>query len=111
LQKVDAQSSSFLRAILSEVDFRDANLSGAKFGAADLARAKFGGARMLAADLRGANLDGARELTMEQLSQALTDRTTVLPNGRRGPYMRYSGAEKPRIREDATERRRPPQED
>ena len=56
-------------------------------------------------------MDGAREMTMEQLCQALTDRTTVLPNGRRGPYMRYSGAEKPRIRDDAAERRRKPKED
>jgi hypothetical protein len=80
------------------VDFRDANLGGAKFCGADLTLARFGGARMLAADMRGANLDGAREMSMEQLSQSLTDRTTVLPNGRRGPYMRYSGAEKPRIK-------------
>ena len=110
-QKADTQSSSFVRAILGEVDFRDANLSGAKFGGADLARARFGGARMLTTDLRGANLDGARELTMSQLSQSLTDRTTVLPNGRRGPYMRYSGAEKPRIREDPAEFRAASTED
>jgi hypothetical protein len=85
---------------LSEADFRDANLNGAKFGGANLTRAKFGGARMLTTDLRGANLDGARELTMAQLSQALTGSTTILPNGRHGPYMRYSGAERPRVQDD-----------
>jgi hypothetical protein len=47
------------------------------------------------ADFRGANLEGARELTSEQLQHALTDRTTILPNGSRGPYTRHSGAEKP----------------
>jgi len=51
---------------------------------------------MTTTDLRGANLKGARELTSEQLMQALTDATTILPNGNRGPYIRYSGAEKPR---------------
>ena len=44
---------------------------------------------------RGADLKGARELTAEQLGQAMTDESTVLPNGRRGPYLRKSGAVKP----------------
>jgi hypothetical protein len=28
--------------------------------------------------------------------QAVTDSGTILPNGSHGPYMRFSGAEKPR---------------
>jgi hypothetical protein len=48
------------------------------------------------ADFRGANLSGARELTSEQLCQSLTDNRTILPNGNHGPYMRNSGAEKPK---------------
>jgi hypothetical protein len=43
---------------------------------------------------------------MAQLSQALTGSTTILPNGRRGPYMRYSGAEKPRVLDDLPKSRR-----
>jgi len=46
-------------------------------------------------DFRGANLVGARELTPEHLLTSLTDQSTVLPNGKRGPYMKNSGAEKP----------------
>jgi hypothetical protein len=28
--------------------------------------------------------------------QALTNQSTILPDGRSGPYLRFSGAEKPR---------------
>jgi uncharacterized protein YjbI with pentapeptide repeats len=59
-------------------DFGNAKLSGARFGAAQLAMA----------DFRGADLTGALELTGDQLSKALTDATTVLPNGSRGPFHR-----------------------
>jgi len=31
----------------------------------------------------------------EQLGMSVTDQTTILPNGKKGPYMKYSGAEKP----------------
>jgi hypothetical protein len=29
------------------------------------------------------------------LCQALTDQTTILPNGKHGPYLKRSGAERP----------------
>jgi len=94
----DLASAHMLRCVLREADFREANLSGVKLGATSFARARFGGAKMFAADLRAADLRGARELTQEQLSQALTDSSTTLPNGKSGPYLRFSGAEKPLIR-------------
>ena len=75
-------------------DFREARISGGDFGRAVLARSRFGGAKLKTADFRGADLTGARELTGEQLLQTLTDEATVLPNGKRGPYMRNSGAER-----------------
>ena len=53
---------------------------------------------MFGADLRGAELSGARDLTAQQLQHALTDTGTVLPNGSRGPYMKFSGAENLRSR-------------
>jgi uncharacterized protein YjbI with pentapeptide repeats len=68
--------------------FRDAVLAEAwrDFSRCVLGGARFSGAQMTTTDLRGANLQGARELTSEQLMQALTDATTILPNGNRGPF-------------------------
>jgi hypothetical protein len=53
------------------------------------------GADLSSVDFRKADLEGARDLTQTQLGRALTDETTILPNGSRGPYMRRSGAERP----------------
>jgi uncharacterized protein YjbI with pentapeptide repeats len=58
--------------------------------------ARFQGAVTFGADFRGANLAGAAGLTPRQLMQARTDQETILPNGSRGPYLLYSGAEKTR---------------
>jgi uncharacterized protein YjbI with pentapeptide repeats len=85
----------FRDASLHQADFRDVRFRGGDFSRAALKGARFGGALLHTADFRGANLLGARELSPEQLQQALTDDTTILPNGKRGPYLRYSGAEKP----------------
>ena len=63
-------------------------------GYGPLEGARFGGAVLKMADFRGANLAGARELTSDQLTGSITDGTTVLPNGKRGPYVRNSGAER-----------------
>jgi uncharacterized protein YjbI with pentapeptide repeats len=52
------------------------------------------GANLLAADFCGADLSGARDVTQQQMQQARTDACTILPNGSRGPYIRFSGAEK-----------------
>jgi uncharacterized protein YjbI with pentapeptide repeats len=43
-------------------------------------------ARLDGADLRGANLRCASGLNDAQLSAALTDESTVLPNGSQGPF-------------------------
>ena len=87
-----------MKSRLEGADFRQAKLNGAEFGRANMSGARFGGALLFCADLRGANLRSARELTSEQLCQARTDSTTVLPNGSSGPYMKYSGAERPAMR-------------
>jgi uncharacterized protein YjbI with pentapeptide repeats len=86
----------FCSAELRDCDFREARMRGGDFGRAVLTGARFGAAQMAMADFRGANLSGARELTSEQLCQSLTDSRTILPNGNHGPYMRNSGAEKPK---------------
>ena len=84
----------FRHANLRQCDFTDARLLGGDFGLAVLEGARFGGAVLKMADFRGANLAGARELTSDQLMGSITDGTTVLPNGKRGPYVRNSGAER-----------------
>ena len=105
LSKSDLDGSRFHRADLSRsrfdgssmtaCDFRGAKLQGASFGGATLCDSRFAGADLTLADLRGANLRGAREMTAEQLVSARTDDRTILPNGRPGPYMKQSGAERP----------------
>jgi uncharacterized protein YjbI with pentapeptide repeats len=85
-------------ASFTDCDFRESNLRGADFSGAVLSGARFGGAVLFSADLRGANLRGARELTSDQLCQARTDQRTILPNGKQGPYLRHSGAERPALR-------------
>ena len=85
---------SFRGAHLASCDFRDARLRGSDFSDAVLDGARFGNAQLSMADFRGASLRGVREITAEQLSRALTDHQTVLPNGSRGPYLRFSGAER-----------------
>lgn len=105
LTKSELQESIFQRAVctrtnfyltdLTDADFRGAQLKGSDFSRAKLSRARFGGAVLSGADLRWADLKGARELTSEQLLQAITDDRTILPNGSRGPYLRNSRAERP----------------
>lgn len=96
--RADLRGTEIEWAELAGADFRGAQLSGVLFCRADLTEARFATATLMAADLRGANLTGARELTAQQLSQARTDENTILPNGSRGPYRRYSGAERPVLR-------------
>jgi uncharacterized protein YjbI with pentapeptide repeats len=87
---------SFREARLEECDFREVRLRGGNFDRAVLAGARFAGAQLRSTDFRGTNLQDARELTPQQLLEAITDRTTILPNGTKGPYMRASGAERPK---------------
>ena len=85
----------FNRAQLAGADLRDAKLDGSEFAHAALHGAQMAGASLFAADLRAADLTGARGLRATQLMQARTDESTILPNKRRGPYIRGSGAERP----------------
>jgi uncharacterized protein YjbI with pentapeptide repeats len=81
-------------ASLLGADLRGAHLRGAAFPGAVLQGARFGGAALFGCDLRGANLRGARELTPNQLAQARTDHSTILPDGASGPYMKNCGHER-----------------
>ena len=73
---------------------REAHLSGVDFCQSDLSYSRFRGAKLFATDFRGADLTRAQDLTVAQLTQARTDERTTLPNGTRGLYSRFSGAER-----------------
>lgn len=66
--------SNWSRADLTGADLSRADLTGANLSAANLA-----GAILKGTILRGADLSGARNLTREQLADAVIDDTTVLP--------------------------------
>jgi hypothetical protein len=71
-------------ADLSDADLSDARLDGANLRGAELCealleRADFAGARLGGANFAGANLKEVRNLTQEQIDEALGDALTVLP--------------------------------
>jgi serine/threonine-protein kinase len=92
-QKANLTNADFGRANLSQVDFRNANLSraylsyadleGADLRGADLSFAHLSYANLKGANLCGANLTGAK-VTEEQLVYAKTNRSTIMPTGRKG---------------------------
>ena len=92
----DCGKSEFAESNLTGADFREANLQGARFFRTKLENVRFGGAKIFGADFRGSDMQGARDLTQEQLCMARTDDKTLLPSGARGPFLKGSGAEKPR---------------
>lgn len=94
-QNACLEAVRLVSADLTGADFREASLSGSDFSQAVLRSARMDGANLLGTDLCGADLTGARGLTQHQLQKARTDSSTILPNGSRGPYIRFSGAEKP----------------
>lgn len=80
-------NSAFLEdANLKKADLFESNLSKARLWKADmrdalLAFAQLRGAYFSETDLRGANMDCIQYVTDEQLSQAILDETTILPDG------------------------------
>ena len=72
---------AFVRRIdLSGTSLRDANLVGADASNAVFRDADFEGALLTGTILRGADLGGAKNLTIEQLSEAVIDDRTILPS-------------------------------
>ena len=120
LHGVNLFGADLSMGMLEAANLREANLSGANLFGADLNRvdlqmailelADLGGANLSGTDLRGANLRGvkllravlsganlyeATGLTEEQLASAITDETTTLPDGSKGPFQPGSGAHQP----------------
>ena len=79
----DLRQAMLRNANLGRSYLSSANLEGADLRGADLSYAHFKGTKLKGANLCGANLNNA-SITEEQLAQAKTNWTTVLPNGRRG---------------------------
>jgi serine/threonine-protein kinase len=79
----DLRQSMLRNANLSRVYLTDANLEGADLRGANLSFANFQGAKLKGANFCGANLTSA-DITEEQLAEAKTNWTTIMPNGKRG---------------------------
>ena len=81
--ETDMRQTNLRSANLSKAYFISANLEGADLRGADLKFARFDNANLKGANLCGANLTKA-SISPEQIDQAKTNWTTVLPNGKRG---------------------------
>ena len=92
LSRADLRLATLREADLSRTDLSGADLSGANLRGADLRGANLSGANLSGANLNGANLRGVGNLTEDQLADALSDETTTLPDGSKGPFKRGSGA-------------------
>ncbi|MGO8739273.1 pentapeptide repeat-containing protein [Rhodoblastus sp.] len=77
---LDIHGAFVRRADLSKISLRSAILDGADATNAIFRGADFAGASLKGTILRGADLSGAINLTLEQLSQAVIDDSTLLPN-------------------------------
>jgi len=78
---LDVQGAFLRRTNLSKASLRKANLSKADFSNAILREADFEDAILEGTIFKGADLSGAKNLTKDQLSKAILDHTTVLPEG------------------------------
>jgi len=76
---LDIHGAFVRRTDLSGASLRGANMAGADATNAILRDADFEGAILRGTILRGADLTGARNLTIEQLSEAVIDSRTILP--------------------------------
>jgi uncharacterized protein YjbI with pentapeptide repeats len=78
--KLDVHGAFLRRTDLSNALLRGANLTRTDFTGAILRGADLQGAVMQGTILRGADLTDAKNLTLDQLRQAVIDETTLLPS-------------------------------
>jgi uncharacterized protein YjbI with pentapeptide repeats len=76
---LDVHGAFIRRTDLSGTSLRGANLAGADATNASFRDVDFEGALLRGTVLRGADLTDARNLTVEQLSTAIIDDRTILP--------------------------------
>jgi uncharacterized protein YjbI with pentapeptide repeats len=77
---LDIHGAFVRRTNLNEASLRGANLSKADATNASFRGADFAGASLKGTLLGGADLTGAKNLTVEQLSEAYIDEATILPD-------------------------------
>lgn len=77
---LDIHGAFVRRTDLSGASLRGANMAGADATNAILRGADFSNAILRGTILRGADLTDAKNLTMKQLSEAIIDDDTLLPN-------------------------------
>ncbi len=77
---LDVHGAFIRRTDFSGASLRDANMSGADATRAIFRGADFKGARLHGTILRSADLEGAKNLTLEQLAEAVIDDQTRLPS-------------------------------
>jgi uncharacterized protein YjbI with pentapeptide repeats len=77
---VDLHGAFMRRVDLSNADLERANLAGTDAANASFRGANLKDANLKGAILRGADLRDAKNLTWEQLSEAVIDETTMLPD-------------------------------
>ena len=77
---LDIHGAFVRRADLSGASLRDANMAGADATNAILRGADLDNAVLRGTILRGADLTDAKNLTIEQLSEAILDDDTILPS-------------------------------
>lgn len=77
---VDLRGAFLRRTDFSGASLRNAELSGTDFSRADLRGADLAGARLIGTVLHGADLTAATNLTVDQLSLAIIDGETLLPD-------------------------------
>lgn len=77
--KLDIHGAFVRRTNFSGASLRGANMNGADAANAIFRGVDFAGALLRGTVLRGADLTGARNLTFEQLSEAIVDDRTILP--------------------------------
>ena len=75
LPNVRLREMDWSRTILHDANLAGADLTGSNFSQADFLRADLEGT-----DLSGVDLSGARNLTIEQLREAVIDDATILPD-------------------------------
>jgi len=79
-RKLDIHGAFVRRTDLSGASLRGANMSGTDATKAIFRDVDFDGALLRGTILRGADLTGAKNLTIEQLSEAIIDNDTILPS-------------------------------
>jgi uncharacterized protein YjbI with pentapeptide repeats len=77
---LDLSGAKVRRTNLSHANLTRANLSHADLTGANLTGANLAGAILTGTILRGADLSDVKNLTKEQLADAVVDNTTILPS-------------------------------